>query len=173
MAEWTSALSDDLTADDDQARLELIRALEQLKCAAAAAQAALAVQVDASQRSEQARTGVRAERQGRGVAAQIALARRESPHRGQQHLGLATILHSEMPHTLAAFRGGAITEWAATILARETACLDLSDRQAVDEILGTDAERLSTMGPRRLEAEARTLAYRLDPRAYVARRAER
>ena len=171
MAEWTSALSDDLTADDDQARLELIRALEQLKCAAAAAQAALAVQVDASQRSEQARTGVRAERQGRGVAAQIALARRESPHRGQQHLGLATILHSEMPHTLAAFRGGAITEWAATILARETACLDLSDRQAVDEILGADAERLSTMGPRRLEAEARKLAYRLDPRAYVARRA--
>ena len=77
-----------------------------------------------------------------------------------------------MPHTLAAFRGGAITEWAATILARETACLDLSDRRAIDEILGgTDAERLSAMGPRRLEAEPRTLAYRLNPRAYVARRA--
>ena len=115
--------------------------------------------------------GMPAERQGRGVAAQIALARRESPHRGQQHLGLATILHAEMPRTLAAFRGGAITEWAATILARETACLDLPDRQAVDEILGADVDRLAAMGPRRLEAEARKLAYRLDPRAYVARRA--
>ena len=104
VTEWTSALGGDLRADDDRARLELIGALERLKCAAAAAQATLAAQVDASQRGEQARMGMPTERQGRGVAAQIALARRESPHRGQQHLGLATILQADMPRTLAAFR---------------------------------------------------------------------
>ena len=48
---------------------------------------------------------------GRGVAAQVALARRESPHRGQQHLGLARVLTREMPHTLAAFREGRVSEW--------------------------------------------------------------
>ena len=58
VTEWTSALGGDLRADDDRARLELIGALERLKCAAAAAQATLAAQVDASQRSEQARMGM-------------------------------------------------------------------------------------------------------------------
>lgn len=164
-------LAGDLDATSDVGRLELIGALEQLKCAAAAAQAVLAVDFDASQRAEQADEGVPTERRCRGVAAQVALARRESPHRGQQHLGLAKILHAEMPHTFAAFRKGAITEWAATILARETACLDLPDRQAVDETLAADADKLAEMGPRKLEAEARKLAYRLDPRSYVGRRA--
>lgn len=61
------------------------------------------------------------------MAAEIALARRESPHRGQQHLGLARILTAEMPHTMAAFRAGRITEWRATLLVREAACLSLDD----------------------------------------------
>ena len=54
---------------------------------------------DASQRAEQARAGVPAGQQGRGVAAQVALARRESPHRGQQHLGLARVLTLERCRT--------------------------------------------------------------------------
>ncbi|CAN5270175.1 hypothetical protein BH20ACT5_BH20ACT5_23760 [soil metagenome] len=54
------------------------------------------------------------------MAAQIALARRESPHRGAHHLGLAKVLATEMPDTMAALRAGRITEWRATILARET-----------------------------------------------------
>jgi hypothetical protein len=171
VAGWSDALAGELQATDDPARLRLIRELERLTCAAAAAQAVLAVRFDDSQRAEQAERGVPPERRGRGVAAQIALARRESPHRGQRDLGLARILHAEMPHTLHAFRTGAITEWPATILARETACLDLPDRKAVDEALAADADKLAQMGPRKLEAAARTMAYRLDPRSYVARRA--
>ena len=117
---------------DDAGRIDLIRALEELKCSAEAAQAELTAAFDRSQREAEARAGVPQERQGRAVAAQIALARRESPHRGRQHTGLALMLRDEMPHTRAAFRAGRITEWRATLLARETACLSRADRLEVD-----------------------------------------
>jgi hypothetical protein len=171
MQEWTSALAVGLEAGSDRERLELIRALEELTCAAAAAQAVLGAEFDESQRARQRELGVPSARLGRGVASELAVARRESPHRAQQHAGLGRILVTEMPHTLAAFRAGRITEWAATVLVRETACLDLADRQTVDQLLASDAERLERMGVRELEAAVQKLAYRLDPGSYVARRA--
>lgn len=168
--EWTVALSGDPGPLSDPERLLLIRRLEELTCAAAGAQAVLTAQFDASQRDEQSEQGVPAARLGRGVASELAVARRESPFRAQQHLGLGTILVTEMPHTLSALRAGWITEWAATILVRETACLDLADRRTVDEQLAADAGRLGRMGVRELEAAAQRLAYRLDPGSYVERR---
>jgi hypothetical protein len=138
--------------------------------AAAAAQAVVTADFDASQRAEQASQGVPVERQGRGVAAQVALARRESPHRGQQHLGLAKILRDELPHTMTVFRSGGITEWKATLVARETACLRLEDRLAVDAELSANPERITAMGDAELIAEARAIAYRLDPHSVVERR---
>ena len=108
---------------DDAGRVDAIRALEELVCTATAAQAALAAELDQSQQAEQAVAGSPAARRGRGVAAQVALARRESPHRGQRHLSLARIVTTELPHTWAAWRAGRITEWTATLVARETACL--------------------------------------------------
>lgn len=156
--------------DDDVARIDVLRGLQQLKCAAEGAQAAIAVAFDASQRSRAAEQGVRAEKQGLGVAEQVALARRESPHLGRRHLGLAKILSTEMPHTMAALRGGHITEWRATIVARETACLDADDRREVDATLAGDAEKLAGMGDRETEQEARKLACRLDPASVAERR---
>ena len=130
---------------DDADRIDLIRALEELKCSAEAAQAVLTAAFDRSQREAEARAGVPAERQGRAVAAQVALARRESPHRGRQHVGLAVVL-DEMPHTKAAFRGGGITEWRAMLLARETACLSRADRAEVDRRVAGDPDVLEGMG---------------------------
>jgi hypothetical protein len=157
-------------AESVSARIDLIRALEELKWAAEAAQAAVTADFDTSQRAEQAARGVPVERQGRGVAAQVALARRESPHRGQQHLGLAKILRDELPHTMTVFRSGAITEWKATLVARETACLSLEDRLTVDLELAGNPERITAMGDGELIAEARALAYRLHPHSVVERR---
>ncbi|OOP61789.1 HNH endonuclease, partial [Arthrobacter sp. SRS-W-1-2016] len=79
-----------------------LRALEDLKSAAAAAQARIAIAFDAAQRSTDAAAGVPADERGRGVAAQVALARRESPAKGSRLLGLAKALVTEMPRTLAA-----------------------------------------------------------------------
>jgi hypothetical protein len=158
---------------DDVERIDLIRALEELKCAAEGAQAVLTAAFDTSQRAHEARAGVPVERRGRAVAAQVALARRESPHRGRQHLGLARVLGDEMPGTMAALRAGQVTEWRATLLARETACLSRDDRAEVDRRLAGTPQavaELEGMGDRELVSRAREVAYELDPVSFVERR---
>ncbi len=155
---------------DDAQRIDSIRALERLVCVATAAQAALSAELDTSQRAEQSSQGVPGEQQGRGVAAQVALARRESHHRGQRHLGLAKIVTAELPHLWSAWRSGRVTEWKATLVARETACLTREDRLAVDAAVCTAADRLEQMGDRELAAACQKVAYRLDPASYVTRR---
>jgi hypothetical protein len=169
---WTEQLTRVDRDLDDAARIELIRSLEELKCAAEAAQAVVSADFDASQRAEQATRGVPVQRQGRGIGAQIALARRESPHRGQQHVGLAVVLRDELPHTKRVFRAGGITEWKAMLVARETACLSLEDRLAIDADLAANPERIAAMGDAELVGEARRLAYRLDPHSVVERRSK-
>ena len=155
---------------DDAERIDLIRALEELKCVAEGAQAVLTAAFDRSQRAAEAAAGVPEERQGRGVAAQVALAGRESPHRGRQHVGLALALTSEMPHTLAALAAGRITEWRATLLARETACLSRDDRAEVDRRLAEDGEALESWSDGEIVGRAREAAYELDPVSFVERR---
>jgi hypothetical protein len=168
---WAQALREIGRDLSDAARIDQIRALEVLKCTAEAAQAVLAADFDASQRAQRAERGIPVERQGRGVAEQVALARRESPHRGRQHLGLAKVLRDELPCTMAAFRAGRITEWRATLIARETACLSLADRLAVDERIAGDPAQLEAMGDGELCARVKEIAYELDAEAWVKRRA--
>src|SRR5690242_3739628 len=107
---WVLDLGRAELTSDDGAMIDEIRALEELVCAAQARQARLAAALDHSQRAALAERGVPAERRGRGIAEQVALARRESPHRGRQHLGLAKVLETELPLTRAAFDAGRITE---------------------------------------------------------------
>ena len=168
--ELTRALAGAPGPLDDADRIDIIRALEELKCAAEGAQAAVTADFDASQRQRAARAGVPAERQARGIASQVALARRESPHKGQRHVGLARVLRDEMPHTRAALRGGKITEWKAMLLARETGCLSLDDRKRVDAEIAGDVDRIEAMGDRELVDEVGKLAARLDAAAVVERR---
>ncbi|WP_461165115.1 HNH endonuclease [Arthrobacter sp. R4-81] len=166
-----SALAGVRPCGDGAGLIGQLRDLEDLKSAAAALQARIAVAFDADQRRTQRAAGVPAAELGKGVAAQIALARRESPARGGRLLGLAKALATEMPHTLAALQTGQLNEWRATLLARETACLTAQDRCAVDEELAADTGALSGLGDRALIAAARTAAYRTDPRSLVTRAA--
>jgi hypothetical protein len=154
------------SASTDAERIELLSALENLKCAAAAAQARITVSFDASQRAEQAAQGVPARKQGRGIASQVALARHESPHKGGRHVGLAKALVHEMPAALAALAHGHINAWAATLLVRETGTLSAEHRSAVDAAL---AGKLTGMSDRQLVAEAKKEAYRLDPASPLRR----
>jgi hypothetical protein len=164
---WVDELARVDGRDSDVGRIESIRALEELKSAAAAAQARLTAAFAASQRADQRRAGLRSSEVGRGIGTQVALARRESPHRGGRLLGLAEALVHEMPRTMAALTAGETNEWRATVVARETACLPRELRQQADRELGG---RLAHLGDRETEAEARRLAYRLDPAAFMARR---
>jgi hypothetical protein len=156
--------------DDDAARIDLIRELEELKSIAEAAQAELTAAFDTSQRAAEAAAGVSAERRGRAVAAQVALARRESPTRGRQHVALALALRDDLPHTRAAFKAGLISEWRATLVVRETACLSRADRAELDQRLAGDPDALALLGDRELIASAREIAYELDPVSFVERR---
>ena len=166
MREFLDALSTMPTASDDAERIDRIRLLEELKSVAAAAQARETAEFAASQRAAQAAAGVPAERVGRGIAAQVGLARRISPFHAQRYVGWAGILTTELPATFAALRAGRVSEWRAMLLARESAWLSAEHRAVVDAEL---APRLENMGDRRVEAEARKLGYRLDPHGYLAR----
>ncbi|WAP53005.1 DUF222 domain-containing protein [Arthrobacter sp. ATA002] len=151
--------------------IQEIRALEDLKGVIAAAQARAAAAFDASTRRAQAAAGLKTDQLGKGVAAEVALARRESPHHGAKLLGLARILTTEMPHTLSALSKGVISEWRATLLVRETACLSLADRQEVDRQVAGNLVELEQLGDRKLIARIKSLSYGLDPHAVVKRAA--
>ncbi|MHA7284169.1 HNH endonuclease [Arthrobacter sp. TMS2-4] len=154
---------------DGASLIDELRALEELKSAIAGRQARAAVAFDLVRRQCDAAAGVPAVEQGRGVAAQLALARRESPARGGRLLGLARALVTEMPHTLAALEAGQVNEWRATLMVRETACLSAADRCAVDDELAADTGTFDGAGDRRLVAAVRAAAYRRDPRSVTER----
>ena len=143
----------DVAGMPDSERVDLLRALEELKCAAEAAQAELSSTLP----------------DDRGAASQVALARRESPHRGRQHLSLARVL-PELPHTRAAFRAGRVTEWRATTSAREPARRPRADRATVVRTIAGAADALADYSDRVLLGELRKLAARLDPASVAERR---
>ncbi len=157
---------------DESALVERIAELERVKSAAAAGQARAAAALDAARRTAEAAAGMPAERRGRAVASEIALARRDSPARGGRHLGFAKALVHEMPYTLAALESGVLSEWRATLIVRESACLDVDDRRVLDSELCGDPTSLDGMGDARVAAAAKTIAYRLDPQAVVDRAAK-
>jgi hypothetical protein len=170
---WSRALAEvDGAGFTDAERIDAIRELEELKAAAAAAQARITAAFVASQRAT-ARPALRRDqvRLGRSISAQVGLARRESPVRGQQHLGVALALVHDLPHTLAALTDGRINEYRAMVVVKETACLSRADRRTVDREL---AGRLADAGDRRVGELAREISQRLDPGAAVrrARKAE-
>jgi hypothetical protein len=160
------------SSTDESMLVERIAELERIKSAAAAGQARAAATLDAARRSAEAAAGMPAARRGRGVAVEIALARRDSPARGGRHLGLAKALVYEMPHTLAALETGVLTEWRATLIVRESACLDVEDRRTLDAELCSETDTLDGMGDARVAAAAKMIAYRLDPHAVVDRAAK-
>ncbi len=154
---------------DEAALVTGITELERAKSRAAALQARLTAQLATVRHDAEAAAGLPAARRGRGLAAEVALARYDSPHSGNRHLGFAQALINEMPHTLAALESGALSEWRATLLVRESACLDVADRRALDAEMCADVAGLAGRGNKRIAAEAKAIAYRLDPHAVVDR----
>jgi hypothetical protein len=146
-----------------------IAELERVKSAAAAEQAKATAEFDAIRRASEAARGVPAAKRGKGLASEVALARRDSPNRGGRHLGFARALVHEMPHTLAALESGVLSEWRATLIVRESACLDVEDRRALDAEMCADVGGLEGLGDARIAATAKTIAYRLDAQAVVDR----
>ncbi|OBI90107.1 HNH endonuclease signature motif containing protein [Mycobacterium sp. 1245805.9] len=156
----------------EAALIARIAELERSKSAASAEQARAAASLDTLRRANEAAAGMPAAQRGRGLASEIALARRDSPARGGRYLGFAKALVHEMPHTLAALEAGRLSEWRATLIVRESACLDVEDRRLLDSELCADGSKLDGMGDARVVAAARAIAYRLNAQAVVDRAAK-
>jgi len=159
-------------AVDEAELIGRIAELERLKSAAAAGQARAAAVLDERRRAMESAQGVPAAKRGKGLATEVALARRDSPARGNRHLGFAKALVHEMPHTLAALECGALSEWRATLIVRESACLSVADRRALDAEMCADISSLDGKGDSRISAAAKEIAYRLDAQAVVDRAAK-
>jgi hypothetical protein len=129
LLELLAGLDTELT---DAQRIDELTALEKLKSGIAARQARLADAFAASQRSRLTAAGSHTADARRSVAAQVGLARRDSPHKGSRHVGLARTLVHEMPGVLRALERGDTSEWRATIIARETAHLSREHRAQID-----------------------------------------
>ncbi|MBY0288208.1 MAG: DUF222 domain-containing protein [Mycobacteriaceae bacterium] len=157
---------------DEAELIGRIAELERLKSAAAAGQARAAAALDERRRAVEAAEGMPAAKRGNGVASEVALARRDSSSRGYRHLGFAKALVHEMPYTLAALECGALSEWRATLIVRESACLSVADRRALDAEMCADVGSLDGKGDARITAIAKDIAYRLDPQAVVDRAAK-
>ncbi|MCV7356142.1 13E12 repeat family protein [Mycolicibacterium fluoranthenivorans] len=160
------------TEADEATLRDVVERLEHLKAAAAAAQARATEAWATKRHAAEAAAGVPKKKRGRGLAHEVALARRAAPKRGGQHLGLATALVREMPHTLAALERGMLTEWRATLIVRESACLSVAHRRQLDAELCSDTSRLVTWGDKRIAAEAKKITVRLDAAAVVERHAK-
>lgn len=173
------ALVDELSRDDRDLdageQIAQIEALERLKSATAARQARLTARLDTARRAARAHAqGRRLPDPSAGIAAEIALARRESPHTGQRRLQLARALTTDLPHTMDALRVGDISEDRAMIVAAETADLSPADRRTVDAELH---DALPHLGDRQLRRAVRRASLRIDEDAATRRhrraRAER
>jgi hypothetical protein len=161
----------DLMAAGEPELIDEIARLERVKSAAAAGQARVTAALTERRRSAEAAAGVPKAKQCRGLDSEVALARRDAAARGGRHLGFATALVFEMPHTLAALECGALSEWRATLIVKESACLTVEDRRTLDAEMCADLAKLDGRGDARITADAKAIAYRLDPQAVVDRAA--
>lgn len=109
----------------------------------------------------------RLQRQRISVGAEVALARRISPHAGVRFVSLAKLLAAELPHTWTAFRRGHLSEARARSVAAGTVFLGLEHRRAVDATVAADPQVARSWGDRALRSAVRARASALDADAVV------
>jgi hypothetical protein len=148
------------------AAVDELRALEELSNALAARRARVTASFVAAQKADQIAQGVPAERVGRGVAAQVGLARRISPFEATRYVGQVQILTTELPETFARLEAGEVSEWRVLKVAEHTAWLSREHRLLVDAEIAPNLHRLGT---RAIVNRTRAIGYRLDPHGYMDR----
>lgn len=166
LPDTTDTTASDADTASETTLIDTLAVLERLERAAAAARARVTEHLVRVRTAREAAQGVPAARRCRGLAAEVALALRASPHRGAREVGLAKALVREMPRTLHALARGDISAWSATGVVRETAVLSVEHRRQVDREL---ADELPRLGERQAAARARAAAYRLDPGSALRR----
>ena len=151
----------------DAVRVDRIAAMEALRGALAARQAAEVVRFARSQVAEQLARDVHPRKVGQGITEQIALTCHVSPCIAARRLTSARAWWFDLPETYASLAAGELSEVVAEAVVNETRHLDASTRRQVDHRL-READ-LVGMSTREALARTRRLAYEADPRAFVER----
>jgi hypothetical protein len=167
------------TTDQPVALLDQLEALERIKSAVAAAQVlTTAAFADAAEAAEDLPSdGRRPPRRALSIGAEVALAARTSPHRGEQRVLLSRRLRDDLPGVHAALGRGEIREDQAFAVAREVAHLEPAQRTAVDADLTTSPAGLAGLGDEGLSDAVRrsclTIAADAEARRHQRARADR
>ena len=159
----------------ERALVDRIAGLERVKAACAATQAVLTAQLFEMQRAG-AQVGRANEQDGarpqvdeaellRSVGAQVGFARRESPHAGRGHLGLARAL-THLPAIRQCLQRGETSEYRVTLVARELGCLSAADRGKADEMV---AAKLPRQGNEQARRYAAGVVHQFDTEAALAK----
>lgn len=166
VAEFGDWLAELAPAPSQEESIERINRFEELKGQLDAAQAREAANFEKQRLAQEAQQKVPKADRGKGLGAEIGLARRESSARGTRFLNLSRALDQDMPYTLEALAAGRIREHHAEAMVKATEVLTSEHRQGVDRAM---KNRLGVAGPKELANEARAHAQSLDPQAAAAR----
>ena len=154
-------------AGDETECLTRIKLLEQVKAAAAAAQARLTERFVQARAGREEAAGMALDRRARGIGSEVGLARGESPQAGSRAVRAAHTLCGQMPHALAALKAGQLSEFAASLVVKEVAALDPQACTVIDEAM---KDHYATLGIRALTGRVRALVNQADPAGQVERR---
>ncbi|MGO1943677.1 MAG: DUF222 domain-containing protein [Ancrocorticia sp.] len=154
------------TGASEAACISRISVLEDIKSAAAAAQARETTAFLHHRAVKERAAGVPIKKRGLGVGSEIALARRESPQAGSRAVRMAHTLTTDMPNALAALTDGRLAEFTAQKITSEVTALDPPAIAAIDTRM---AGRYGKAGTKRITGEVRALANQIDPAAQVKR----
>lgn len=161
---WHEMLSTLPPAVGEEKSIDRITALEELSSAAAAAHARETLTFDMHRRNREAEDGVSRRNQGKGIGAEIALARKVSRARGSTLVKFSRSLLTDLPETYAALKAGSISDEKARVVAKETDWLPRDKRHLVDKCM---ADRLAEVGDGRFGNEVRALAQQINQKAAV------
>ncbi len=161
-------LANDPRPGSAAARVDRLAVMERMRGALAAAQHSEMVAFARLQVEDQIADGTLDPRRvGRGIGDQIGLACKVSPFAGSRRLGVARVLHADLPMTRALLAAGRISEEIAELVVSQTSHLTAELRRLVDQQLATAG--LDQLSPLRAAAFAKKYAYQADPAGYVAR----
>ncbi|MDN6499690.1 MAG: 13E12 repeat family protein, partial [Yaniella sp.] len=153
-------------SDSSAQCIDRLQTLARLKARIAALEAEEIADLEQYRHEEEAARGVPKSRRGHGLAAEIGLARGQSPARGSKCLQVARTLVQDMPKTLDALALGQLDEERAQAVVKEVSWLTPEHRTAVDALIAGQFEGL---GPRKLAGKVRAHAERLDQHGALER----
>ncbi|WP_249736735.1 HNH endonuclease [Brachybacterium equifaecis] len=159
-----------------QEALATLGAFDQLRSALAALEATWQVEAESRIRAADAASGISPGMRGRGVAQEIALARRISPSASALSLGAARRVVESMPATLGNLFEGRLTERQLHVIGQRTDGAEPQICAALDAQLAAEPTVLEGLGPRRAAEVIAEMVHALDPsdsRARAQRAAQR